>query len=406
MADLQGFPFESMATGVDEFGNPLFDRAINAATYRGFWKKYFTNGVFFEPATNYQVTAAGGMKLTVPFGEAHVEGLTVLPGDAAQAELILPPSLTTGDRTDLIVLRVDFSLERQATVEIKEGAHDVADLQRDESVWELGLAKVVVRRNAQGLDQSDITDLRLSPDWCGLVTEPIVRTNTEAFFIQIAAMILLYQGQWADFFDTTNQAAADLLAAIQAQWDNALSGHETEWAAFFGTKRAQTEQQIAENQGLWDAFYAGITEDISALIEYAAIRLDQVVGLQAALSGLDGRITSADGQFAAEQQRVNGELSALDAAKAVRTVQFHVSVPAAAWTNAQPPYAATLNIPGLPANAKASAGLSDAATALQREMARNAMLSPAPSSASDTLKLLADGDVPTDSLPVVVTVWG
>ena len=316
MADLQGFPYESMLVETDESGNPLFDRAISAATYRGFWKKYFTNGVFFSPATNFQVQAAGGMNLIVPFGEAHVEGLTVLPGDSVQAELMLPPSSTTGDRTDLIVLRVDFSLNREATIEIKKGAHDVADLQRDESLWELGLARVLVRQNASHVNQADITDLRLSEEWCGTVMEPITRTNSEVYFQQIAQMILNYGAQWADFFDNTNQSADALLAAIQMQWDTTLAGHEEEWQTFFTSKRAQTEQQIVENQALWDEFYSNITADINALIKYATIRLDQVVGLQGILDGIDYRITSQGEQISDELDefgaRVNRRLNDQD----------------------------------------------------------------------------------------------
>ena len=251
MADLQGFPFESIFTGEDAMGNPIFDRAIDSVTYRAFWKKYFSNGVFFEPATNFQVSSIGGLDVEVLYGEAHVEGLTVLPGDNVAVQLTLDNALTTGDRTDIIALKVDFSAERTVSVVKLTGASAVSDLQRDESAWELGLAKILVRRDATHINQADITDLRLSTDWCGIVTEPFTRTNTNEFFVQMM---------------------------------QSIENHEAEWKTF----------------------YDGISEDISVLLEYATIRIDQVAGLQAKLAEIPG-------QLAAQDAKIQGQLAAQDA---------------------------------------------------------------------------------------------
>jgi hypothetical protein len=211
MAELQAFPLESFFDGFDEHGNPIFDRAITSLAFRKFWKRYFSNGVFFAPATNFQVMAAGSMNVDIAFGEAHVEGLTVFPDEAEQTQLALSPALTTGDRYDLIVLRADFSVGREAYVAIVEGKHDVADLTRNDIAWELALARVLVRQNATHINQQDITDLRLDTDFCGVVTEPITRTNTQEFFVQMQASLAEHEQWWDDFKEDIGDDLAELI---------------------------------------------------------------------------------------------------------------------------------------------------------------------------------------------------
>ena len=287
MAALQGFPFESTFTGYDDEGNPVFDRAVSSAAYRSFWKTYFGNGIFFAPATNFHVTAAGGMSVDVQHGEAHVEGLTVL-ADGGTTRLTLPKSSSTAARTDLIVLRADFTAGRSVAVVVKPGASAVSDLQRDASAWELGLASVHVGRGVSTIEQMDITDLRLNSSFCGQVVEPITRTNTDAFFTQMA-------------------------------------------------------QMIAEYGRRWDQFYADVNADTANLLNHVQIQPSQVIGLTAMLSAQDQAIAA---QLAAQNQVVTTALA--DAQTRIIGGQFDLN--ASGWTPISGQYTRTHSIPGLPAN--------------------------------------------------------
>lgn len=380
MPDLRGFPFESNFIKFDDYGLPIFSHAISSAVYRQILMNFYTDGVFFNPSTNFQVTAIGGMDVEVEYGTAFIKGLTVTPGDAARARFSIPPSSPTADRVDLIVLRADFTATRSVTIHIKQGASTAADLQRDAAVWELGLASILIRRNVTAINQSDITDLRLNSAFCGVVTEPIIRTNTDAFFAQLQASLALNEQEWAEF----HQSALDSLAASEQQWADALTYNEQQWADFYGR----------------------IEGDISVLLERAVIRIDQVTGLQAALDAvpvqLEAQNVAVQEKLDAQEIRVNDAL----AAKAARTVQLSATVAPSLWLGDVAPFTATVPVSGVSVNAIARAGLSDTATAVEREASRNAAISPVSGNAVNTVKLVADGEKPMISLPIIVTIWG
>ena len=68
------YPFTSRVT-YDAQSLPIYDRAVDSAFLRRFYKAYWDDGVFYKPSTSFAVTATGtGMNVHVQPGMAQVQG--------------------------------------------------------------------------------------------------------------------------------------------------------------------------------------------------------------------------------------------------------------------------------------------------------------------------------------------
>lgn len=175
------FPYDSQLT------DGKYDRAINSATYRKLLSKYFTTGVFPNPSTQFQVYATTGLNLTVKAGSANIEGVFVQM-DTDQSITI--ETASSQPRIDRVVLKHDDSQEvRAVTLEVKKGTPasnpQAQALERTSSVYEIALADVYVGASATSISQSNITDVRLDSNLCGIVSATITSIDTTTFFEQM-----------------------------------------------------------------------------------------------------------------------------------------------------------------------------------------------------------------------------
>lgn len=197
---MQSYPFTSQVT-YDEQGLPLYDRAVDSAFLRKVFAAYFSDGIFYKPATALQVVAGTGMQVQVGPGICHIQGamgiepnLRTLPLTAAGSQ----------PRIDAVVARLDLSQAvRSIELYVKTGmpaaSPSAPSLTRDSTTWELGLANIVVGANVGTISQSNITDTRLDTSRCGMVAQTIGTLDTSAYFAQL------------------QQAMAEYLAACTAQ---------------------------------------------------------------------------------------------------------------------------------------------------------------------------------------------
>lgn len=176
---MKAFPFQSNFVNMDEHGNPIYDRAVDADFFRWMWRLFFTNGVFANPSSNFQVLVHSGMIVRVKPGACFIQGATGIEENNTDLAIEKAEELT--NRTDLIVLRVDFTQNRRISVEVKK---NTTELRRDADIWELQLAKIDVKALTQQIRQSDITDTRLNSDVCGVVTGAVQQVSTTAIFNQ------------------------------------------------------------------------------------------------------------------------------------------------------------------------------------------------------------------------------
>ncbi len=186
------YPFTSRVT-YDKQSLPIYDRAVDSAFLRRFYKAYWDDGVFYKPSTSFAVTATGtGMNVQVQPGMAQVQGafcledtVQTLPIAAADASL---------NRIDSVVLRLDLSLDkRDISLAVISGVAAVSPvapaLTRNNTTWELGIANVLVSAGAGVITQRDVEDTRLDDTRCGAVAQTVGELDTSGFFAQLTAMI-------------------------------------------------------------------------------------------------------------------------------------------------------------------------------------------------------------------------
>ncbi|MDO5061852.1 MAG: hypothetical protein Q4D77_01640 [Peptostreptococcaceae bacterium] len=231
---MNAFPFQSNFVKMDEHGNPIYDRAIGAEFFRGMWKLFFIDGVFSNPSSNFQVMAHSGMTVRVKPGTCFVQGVTGIEINNTDLRIDNAEELTT--RTDLIVLRADFTQNRRLSVEIKK---NTTTLRRDADVWELQLAKITIPPRATQIRQQDITDTRLNTAVCGIVSHQVTKIDTSTLFNQVQAYL--------------DQKKID--------WNQQQTNQQSEWQSQMQTQQQEFEQQ----KQLINAWYEGIQADIATL---------------------------------------------------------------------------------------------------------------------------------------------
>lgn len=164
------------------------DRKYNAESFEYWLKKFFTTGVF---SGDLKVMANGGMSVAVSSGYCNIEGkVRVFKNDTI---LTLDTAGAVYDRIDSIVIERNDT-ERDITIKIVKGTEKdspiPAALVRTSGIYQLVIARVVVKAGKVEITQSDITDTREYRSLCGVVTG----TVEELDFSQLKA-------QFDDFYD-------------------------------------------------------------------------------------------------------------------------------------------------------------------------------------------------------------
>lgn len=204
MADLIAFPYDSLLTNGDS-GLEL-DRAIDASMYRRLMSKYFTTGVFPDDTNSAFKVLAFDKNIIVKKGSANINGVYAeLEEDVT---INITDYISSSNTVTLAVaLRNDDTLSaRKTTVQIVTNrTNQLVPPTRNSTVYEIYVAKVVLEPNTITVYQSDITDLRLNTEYCGVVTATVKGVDTTTFYDQ-------FQGALDKFLDTVDQALDGTLA--------------------------------------------------------------------------------------------------------------------------------------------------------------------------------------------------
>ncbi len=179
------------------------------------------------------------MDIQIATGKAYINGYYYVNRDAP-ITLSLEPSHLTKPRIDTVVLRLDLNNSvRSVSVKIKTGK--IADipqppsLDRNTAVWELGLAHIRINPGATQVLQSNITDLRLSSSFCGVVAALITQPDLTDIFNQYQskynevetswdAFTVFTESKWASFASEYlgwfNQIKAELYSTVSTDFDD------------------------------------------------------------------------------------------------------------------------------------------------------------------------------------------
>lgn len=184
---MQSFPFTSQVT-YDEAGYPEYDRAVDSDILRNLFKNYYSNGVFPNPSTNFQVVADEGMQVVVKPGACLIEGAT---GYETESRTMVVQAAGTTDRIDSVVLRLNDNIDfRDIDLYVVKGnsSTEPPQLTRTGGIYEIGLANLYVSANSSTITPERITDTRLVTARCGYAM-PVQEFDTTALFDQLQAQV-------------------------------------------------------------------------------------------------------------------------------------------------------------------------------------------------------------------------
>ena len=224
---MYSFPFDSQITGTDAAGLPIYDRASTSEDLANWFKAFFTNGVF---ANGGFAVTANGLTVSVSAGDCLINGRYAYE---KETRLFTLAGGGTQPRIDTVVLRLDLSLDaRKIDLFIKNGtpaASPVApSLDRDDIVWELGIANIYVAAKATSVSTANVTDTRLATDRCGIVAQAMTTLDTKKYYNQIQADLNEFRTNEENLFKTW----AD---AYKLNFDNWSDQSKAEFVAWFET---------------------------------------------------------------------------------------------------------------------------------------------------------------------------
>lgn len=202
---------------------PLFynsvedDRVYDADSFSDWLKKFFTTGVFNGELS---VTASGGMGISVASGYCNINGkvmmfnttpLTVGTADASYYRIDSVIIERNDTQRNFILKIVQGNVGSESTV---TGVTPV----RAGGIYQLIIARILVKPGATAITQADITDTRADASLCGIVASTVTQMDFTQFSAQFEAYLDDFKsGQQADF--------EAWFAGIQDVLDEDTAGH-------------------------------------------------------------------------------------------------------------------------------------------------------------------------------------
>lgn len=146
------------------------DRVYNATDFASYFGKLVSNGIFYALPTNLQVTAGSGMQVVVLAGSAWINGYAYENTDTLELDIATADGVNP--RIDRVVVRwsaVDRSIRLVMLTGMATASPVAPALTRNNDVYELGIADIVVPKGTVLIVAQNITDTRLNTSLCGLV---------------------------------------------------------------------------------------------------------------------------------------------------------------------------------------------------------------------------------------------
>lgn len=219
-----GYPFDSQVT-FDQQGNPQYDRAISSKPLKELIRKLFTTGVMPNPSNNLQVVEGiSGLTTIVKAGFCIIEGGLKL--EEEDKTMMHQAADTTYDRIDTVVMRWnDNDNARICALYVLAGTPSATPvrptLNREGSVYEIGLADVLIKANSTAISQQRITDTRYETERCGVISS-ISEWDTTTIYAQVQADLAGFKAdEEADFLawfdEMKDQLSEDAAGNLQNQ---------------------------------------------------------------------------------------------------------------------------------------------------------------------------------------------
>lgn len=246
-----GYPLDSHVE-FDSTGVPHYDRGISSDPLRSLINKLFSDGVLPNPSTNMQVVAGSGMNVTVMPGFAICKGCLKLQELDETVEI--PASNTNYGRIDSVVLKLDLnddvrSLELAVHSGTPAATPTAPTLTRTASVYEIGLANVLIPANSSVISNVNITDTRLDTNRCGIISS-ISKFDTETIYQQIQAdMAGFKEEEQQEFIYWFDNIKATLSGDVAGQLQLQINDNKTNIEEL---QEQQEKNLVVETSDEWD----------------------------------------------------------------------------------------------------------------------------------------------------------
>lgn len=211
-----------------------FDSAINdkRALLAEDWARYIRtfitdgirNGGTCLQVTNTRSTSTDTMVISIDGGIANIQGYIFISEKDSKGkyiELELEESHNQYDRIDRVVLRLDRNVQKRKIEPIilrgTASSNPIPPaLTRNSVVYELSLAKILVKANTLIIKQEDITDERFNDDVCGLINSILGLDSSE------------WQRMFDEFMASLRQSNDDELNRIKEELEKIFNNQMTE----------------------------------------------------------------------------------------------------------------------------------------------------------------------------------
>lgn len=188
------------------------DRVYDANDFSEWLKKFYTTGVFNG---DLEVTAAGGMTVSVSSGYVNIEGKVKF--FSTPTTLTLATASGTYGRIDTVVAECNYT-DREIKLKVVTGIYSVSPTAtapvRTAAAYQLVLAQIDVAAGAAGITQKNITDKRMDSNVCGLVTGTVSQIDFSTVKAQFDS--------WFD--DVKGTLDTDAAGNLKNQIDNINNG--------------------------------------------------------------------------------------------------------------------------------------------------------------------------------------
>ncbi len=176
------------------------DRLYGAADWAAYFAQLITNGVY-PVGAQLLVTAASGMQVSVSAGGAWINGYGYVNGSAYTLNIDAADGVL--NRIDRVVVRWG-RVERAIFLDVLKGttasSPTAPALVRDADYYDLCIAQISIPAGITEITGAHISDKRLDPDLCGIVSS-LITPDTTGWFEGLEAEFLTWFNAVKDIMD-------------------------------------------------------------------------------------------------------------------------------------------------------------------------------------------------------------
>lgn len=161
---LESFPFDSKRAGYDDYGYPVYDRAVGASMLRQTFEQFFSDGVFGTPGDELQISKGDGLRVNIAGGIAIIKGAMASVPEGGISVQLTDEAETVGTYAYGIFLRYDENTDKRSVyIHVRKGEAGTQPTPPEPDttstgIRELRLGYVVVPTGSTDLSSATVTN--------------------------------------------------------------------------------------------------------------------------------------------------------------------------------------------------------------------------------------------------------